>query len=102
MVNQQNYEQFVHVYGPTSFVVFSVLAVLYLFKHIFTVLPIPQMTIRLNLLLFDSFPILVFVAFLTNFYYKNPYLRTYVWRKVMNSSSVQPQSDHIDIELQSI
>ena len=94
--NQPNDEQFIHVFGPNTIVITTVLILL---RFIFTTLPIQMLTVRIGLLFHDSFYILAAVSLLTNFYYKNPHLRKYVWRKLFSSSSIQPQNYPTEIEL---
>ena len=55
---------------------------------------------RISLLLNDSKHILVCMIVLPNFYFRNPLLRHYVWKKLMRISTVQPENNQI--ELQSI
>ena len=56
---------------------------------------------RLNLLLKDSVEIILSVANVLLFYIRNPYLRNYVLRNILPSSTVQPQqNEQIEIELQ--
>ena len=55
---------------------------------------------RMSLLLKDSKTILACMIFVPNFYFKNPLLRHYVWKKMMRISTVQPENNQI--ELQSI
>ena len=95
--NLQNDEQFVHVYGLNTIVFFTVVLVFSrLPRQILIVVP------RFHLLFYDSYTILADVLHLTIFYYKNSYLRKYVWQKLISSSSIKPQNDPIEIELHSI
>lgn len=55
---------------------------------------------RISLLLDDSKTILLCMINIPSFYFKNPLLRHYVWKKIMRISRVQPENN--EIELQSI
>ena len=55
---------------------------------------------RISLLLDDSKHILVCMINIPSFYFYNPFLRQYVWKKIMRISTVQPENN--EIELQSI
>ena len=99
MENQQNDEQFGHIFDLHTVGLYSVYLILFIQFH---VLPREILILRLELLFFDSFSIINAVSHLTFFYYKNPHLRKYVWRKIFSSSTIQPQNDLIEIELQSI
>ena len=98
--NQQIDEQFEYIHDSNIFVI----NVLFFFLRIlfnnlrFQILS----SIRFNLLLVDSLPILALFTCISNIYYKNPYLRKYVWRNIFNSTSVQPQNGPNGIELQSM
>ena len=55
---------------------------------------------RISLLLKDSEIILECMIAIPNYYFKNPKLRQYVWKKIQRRSTVQPENNQI--ELQSI
>ena len=100
MEYQQNDEQLIHIFDLHTVGLYSVYLILFIQFH---ALPSEILTLRLELLFFDSYPIIITaVSHLTFFYYKNPHLRRYMWRKIFSSSTIQPQNDLIEIELQSI
>ena len=55
---------------------------------------------RMSLLLKDAEIVLELMIAIPNYYFKNPLLRHYVWKKVLKRSTVQPENN--EIELQSI
>ena len=59
-----------------------------------------QLPPRISLLLNDSKDVLVCMIAIPNYYYKNPLLRHYIWKKILRRSTVQPENN--EIELQSI
>ena len=55
---------------------------------------------RLRFLIFQDWGAnFLFIPFALYCYYKNPHLRTFLWKKVKKSSSVQPQENN-EIELE--
>ena len=59
-----------------------------------------QLPPRISLLLNDSKDVSVCMIAIPNYYYKNPLLRHYIWKKILRRSTVQPENN--EIELQSI
>ena len=59
-----------------------------------------QLPPRISLLLNDSKDLSVCMIAIPNYYYKNPLLRQYIWKKILRRSTVQPENN--EIELQSI
>ena len=55
---------------------------------------------RISLLLNDSKDVSVCMIAIPKYYYKNPLLRQYIWKKILRRSTVQPENN--EIELQSI
>ena len=55
---------------------------------------------RMSLLLKDAEIVLELMVAIPNYYFKNPLLRDYIWKKVLKRSTVQPENN--EIELQSI
>ena len=98
--NQQIDEQFEYIHDSSMFIINVLLIISRILFNNFSFKI--WNVIRLNLILVDSFPILELFICIINIYYKNTYLRKYVWRNIFNSSSVQPQNEPIGIELQSI
>lgn len=96
MENQQIDEEFEYIPSSSTFIITTVLLFLSMsLKH-------STSNFRFSLLLQDSLPIPVLSIYLVNLYFKNPYLRKYVWKNSFNLSSVRPQTIPIDIELQTI
>ena len=61
------------------------------------------LSLRIRFLIFQDWgPTFVFIPFVLYCYCKNPHLRNFVWKKMINSSSVHPQNNYNDIELESI
>ena len=97
--NQQIDEQFEYIHDSSMFVINALFVLL---RIVFINFPFQISSfVRLNLLLVDSLPILALFTCISNIYYKNPYLRKYVWRNIFNSTSIQPQNGPNGIELQS-
>ena len=98
--NQHVGEQFEYIHDSSMFVINALFVLL---RIVFINFPFQISSfVRLNLLLVDSLPILALFICMLNFYYKNPYLRKYVWTNIFDSSSVHPQNDSNGIELQSV
>ena len=55
---------------------------------------------RMSLLLKDAEIVLELTIAIPNYYFKNPLLRHYIWKKVLKRSTVKPENN--EIELQSI
>ena len=55
-------------------------------------------SLRTKLLLKDSKHILVCMIIIPNFYFKNPLLRHYVWKKIMKTSTVQPENNQFELQ----
>ena len=100
--DQEIDEEFEHIPDPSTFVITVLIILFKIIKNMNLNLPTDTTIFRLGLLLFDSFPLPILFIYLANFYCINPYLRKYVWKNIFNSSSVQPQNNPIEIELQSI
>ena len=96
-------EDFEHIPDSSTFLITVLILFLKIMTKMYLNLPTDASILRFNLLLADSFPLPTLLIYLTNFYWKNPYLRKYVWKKIFNSSAVEPQNiPAIEIELQSI
>ena len=55
-------------------------------------------SLRTKLLLKDSRHILTCMIIIPNFYFKNPLLRHYVWKKIMKTSTVQPENNQFELQ----
>ena len=53
---------------------------------------------RISLLLKDSKDVLVCMIAIPNYYYKNPLLRQYIWKKILRRSTVQPENNEIELQ----
>ena len=95
-------EDFEHIPDSSTFLITVLILFLKIMKKMYINLPIDTFIFIFDLLLADSFPLPILLMYVTNFYWKNPYLRKYVWKKIFNSSAVEPQNNPIEIELQSI
>ena len=56
------------------------------------------LSVRISLLLKDSTHTLVCMIGVPYFYFKNPLLRNYVWKKIMRISTVQPENNQIELQ----
>ena len=99
MGNQETGEPLEHLFDSTS-IVFLVILSLSFFALGYS--PIQILNLRFSLLLRDSILIVRDVVFMSHIYYRNPHLRAYVWKNMISTSSVQPQHDQNEIELQSM
>ena len=52
---------------------------------------------RISLLLNDSKDVSVCMIAIPNYYYKNPLLRQYIWKKILRRSTVQPENNEIEL-----
>ena len=57
-----------------------------------------QLPPRISLLLNDSKDVLVCMIAIPNYYYKNPLLRHYIWKKILRRSTVQPENNEIELQ----
>ena len=56
-----------------------------------------QLPPRISLLLNDSKDLSVCMIAIPNYYYKNPLLRQYIWKKILRRSTVQPENNEIEL-----
>ena len=97
--NQEIGEPLEHLFDSTT-IVFIAIFIILSFALRFP--PIQILNLRFSLLLLDSISILRNVVFMSNIYYRHPHLKAYVWKNMISTSSVQPQHDQNEIELQSM
>ena len=97
--NQEIGEPLEHLFDSTSIVF---LVILFFSSYALRFSPNQILNLRFSLLLLDSISIVRDVVFLSHIYYRNPHLRAYVWKNMISTSSVQPQYDQNEIELQSM
>ena len=99
MENQEVDEPLEHLFDSTSIVLITILIFSQFALHFS---PIQILNTRFSLLLLDSLAIIRDIIFMLHIYYRHPHLRAYVWKNMMNTSSVQPQNGQNELELQSI
>ena len=99
MGNQEIGEPLEHLFDSTS-IVFGV--IIFYSSYALRFSPNQILNLRFSLLLLDSIPIVRDFVFMSHMYYRNPHLRAYVWKNMISTSSVQPQHDQNEIELQSM
>ena len=99
MGNQEIGEPLEHLFDSTSIVL---LVIILFSSYALRFLPNQILNLRFSLLLLDSIPIVRDFVFMSHMYYRNPHLRAYVWKNMISTSSVQPQHDQNEIELQSM
>ena len=98
--NQENVEEPMQ-YLMTPFYALIRVSFLLILGYFLHTVSIHVFVPRLTLLLKDSYEIISSAVHVLLFYIRNPYLRSYVLRNILSSSSVQPQqNEQIEIELQ--
>ena len=98
--NQENVEEPM-LYLMTPFYALIHLYFFFILGYFLHTVSIHVFVPRLTLLLKDSYQIIFSAVHVLLFYIRNPYLRSYVLRNILSSSSVQPQQNEpIEIELQ--
>ena len=95
--NQETYEQhsIVDFYSVLNYIM--IISFIYFLRFS---LQYYLLSPRMSLLLKDAEIVLELTIAIPNYYFKNPLLRHYIWKKVLKRSTVQPENN--EIELQSI
>ena len=93
--NQEADEQhsFCDFYTAVNSIVMISLILIIIFSLKYHLLPL-----RISLLLKDSNNILACMIAIPNYYFKNPLLRHYVWKKIMRISTVHPENNQMELQ----